>query len=226
MIGRCMVFATLLSVLVNGRGCQFFYNSDLGYAIGTGRCNSYVFKSGPNAGQHSFIYECNGDAQSVNMYTYSTPNCVGLYETTTYSVIEASFDCTATKENCGEAFGYKTPCGCDVNEGTCDAAVEFAIVLDVCLINYDNSTGSYMWNFECNRRKRRGSSATVVRYLTSDCTGTPSGTTSYPEGCFTNDAYMNEFGNDQIEWIVCSGNMATWSLSLFALLIITALSFV
>jgi len=213
-----------LSVLASeksSKGCQYFLNMDVGYPIGTGKCNYYVYTEGEYAGQHSFVYEC-VTPQLVQMYTYATYDCKGIHTTTTYTPINGTFSCQGHKKMCGTTFGYKTPCECTLYNGDCDAAVGMALVKDICVYSQKNGTMSYSWDITCGRVNV--ANARVTRFHTPDCTGTPSGSTTYPAGCFSNPAYEHTFNASEIDWVVCPGNVPTWSLSVLALVVAAAFS--
>jgi len=220
MLGS-LVLASLLIAEAFATQCQYFFNTALEYPVGIGRCSYYVYNHGGRHTQYSFEYECINE-NLVAAYTYgSSFTCEGTHSTAYFDSNNATFDCTTTDLNCGKLFGYKTPCTCTASDGDCYVAVEISLVDQICV--YDetfDSTYSYEWAITCGSIDK--ANAVVTSYLSSDCSGSSESTT-YAAGCSADYSDLSLNGTE-VDIIVCPGNMATFSLSLFAALIVGALS--
>jgi len=217
----------ILSGLVAGatKDCQYFFDTDLAYPIGIDRC-SYIIRGSERSQTYSFLYHCDSTSQ-VTKRTYNDSfYCEGPYTNSTYNHSNSDFRCDTDFFNCGKLFGGKSPCTCNVDDGDCDYAVEISLVDQLCFnvtTGVEKTAQSYMWDITCGRYTKPN--AALTNYTTGDCTGS-SETATYQEGCHDHSGYVYNNNTlwvyNEVDVIVCPGNMASFSLALIAALIFSA----
>jgi len=213
---KTVILGALLG-LASAKECQYFlgdfFGDDVAAPLGIDHCSYWVH----NEQEYSFTITCLSTTVAQMKHYSNKIDCAGDHETYTYTSDNATFDCSTEKLTCGKAFGYKTPCVCTAEGGDCDSAVSVALVDELCVSDY------YKWMITCGSISK--ANAVYNIYTGSGCTGSGSAST-FQAGCQESTAYqeISNTTSDELDWIICPGNMATMSFSVLVGLIVAALA--
>jgi len=185
----------LLFTVGYAKNCQWVYEtlSVIQYPVGTNRCNYAVVDNV----EYSYIYECTSST-TIKLSRYSTPDCTGDAKVDD-DYQAAAYECDQDYESCGKTFGFKTPCSCTAANHDCTSAAAVALVDQMCVYDDDSS---YEWEIKCGSID--DAYAKQITYSEEKCQGNTESRT-FHAGCTEDD------DGDEIDWIVCPANKATFS---------------
>jgi len=209
----------LVAVANAAADCQYvLYDDDLLdlVPLGINRCHYTVLFGYA----YSYKFTCTSETQLQMTFYNSAFDCEGSQSSFTYeSGGEYVFDCSEEKSECGKIFGFKTPCDCTKEDGNCNFAYALSIVDDVCV--YSNVFYYQQWDITCGSV----SEANAVQSMYDDTVCNEFASSDIVNaGCHMNTNYTSIYGNDEVDWIVCSANIQSFSIALMVALIAAAFS--
>jgi len=225
MLGRIVLIALLSGLASAQSDCQYFYSPDFydGYPLGINHCHYTVQQNSKGTTDStSVMLKCISETVvEMTIYTQAF-DCVGTHQTPLYykNGVNATIDCSTTKLECGKKFGYNYPCSCSANNGDCDFIIEVAIVDDICVPS--SKTTSNKWTITCGSLSVANAMFSTYNDTTT-CGGVGESVT-FPAGCQTSKRYEHNYNTSTLDWIVCPGNMASFSMTLLVALLVAALS--